>query len=187
MNPTPFVPQKVILKNHKTVLLRQAVLEDAKELSRMIKTYLEDSPYIPKNPKEFKLTLEKEEAWIDSFITKENSLLLVAVYEGQLVGNIDLTGHHREVMQHTAMVGMGMLKAWREVGLGSALLHAAIIWAQQNPILEKLWLQVYTDNKAGVALYKKFRFEENGILTNFFKQDNRYYDNLTMSLNLLAK
>jgi ribosomal protein S18 acetylase RimI-like enzyme len=69
-------------------------------------------------------------------------------------------------------------------GLGTALLTAIIDWAKVNPILEIIWLQVYTENALGVSLYKKMGFIENGIIKDFFKQDGKYFDNLTMNMKV---
>lgn len=172
------------LKNQKTVTIRQANSEDAKKLLNCIKTYVPQSDYIPKLEQEIKLTIEQAKEWIYSFLTNENSVLLIAEYENEIIGNIDLTGNRRKIMEHTAVIGMGMLKEWRNSGLGTALLKVAIEWAKENPTLELLWLQVYTDNKLGLGLYRKMGFEENGIMKNFFKHDEKYFDNLTMTMNV---
>ena len=172
------------LKNQKTVTSRQANSDDAEKLLNCIKTYVPQSDYIPKLEQEIKLTIEQANEWINSFLTNENSVLLIAEYENEIIGNIDLTGSRRKIMEHTAVIGMGMLKEWRNSGLGTALLKLAIEWAKENPILELLWLQVYTDNKLGLGLYRKMGFEENGIMKNFFKQDEKYFDNLTMTMNV---
>jgi len=177
-------PQKIALKNKKTVLIRQAEIADAENLLNCIKTYIPQSKYIPKLEQEIKLTLDQEKDWINSFLTSNNSLLLVAEYEGKIIGNIDLTGSRRKIMEHTAVIGMGMLNEWRNSGLGSALLKQTIEWAKQNPILELIWLQVYTENKLGLSLYRKMGFEESGIIKNFFKQDEMYFDNLTMTMSV---
>lgn len=87
-------------------------------------------------------------------------------------------------MEHTAVIGMGILKEWRNKGLGTALLKLAIEWSKENSILELLWLQVYTVNELGLGLYRKVGFVENGIMKNFFKQDGKYFDNLTMTMNV---
>jgi RimJ/RimL family protein N-acetyltransferase len=172
------------LKNQKTVTIRQANSDDAEKLLNCIKTYVPQSDYIPKLEQEIKLTIEQTKEWINSFLTNENSVLLIAEYENEIIGNIDLTGNRRKIMEHTAVIGMGMLKEWRNSGLGTALLKVAIEWAKENPTLELLWLQVYTDNKLGLGLYRKMGFEENGIMKNFFKHDEKYFDNLTMTMNV---
>ena len=172
------------LKNGKTVLIRQAELDDAQNLLNCIKKYIPESEYIPKLKSEIKSSQEETKDWISSFLTRKNSLLLVAEFEGEIIGNIDLTGSNRKIMEHTAVIGMGMLKKWRNSGLGTILLSATIEWARQNPILELLWLQVYTENELGVNLYKKMGFEPTGIIKGFFKDGHRYFDNLTMTLGV---
>ena len=179
-----FKPKKVELKNGKIVLIRQATILDAENLLNCIKQYVPQSDYIPKYEHEIKLTMKQEEDWISSFITNDNSLLLVAEFDNLIIGNIDLTGSRREIMAHTAVIGMGMLEEWQNIGLGTMLLSSIIDWAKQNPILELIWLQVYTANVLGMNLYNKMGFQENGVLKNFFKQDGSYFDNLTMSMSV---
>jgi len=176
----------VQLKNGKYVTIRPAQLTDAENLRETVKKYLDESTYIPKSSDEFKLSVAEEQSWIRSFNEKENSLLLVAVSEGCIVGNIDVTGHTRHAMMHTAVIGMGMLSEWRNLGLGTALMQQAINWACNSAILEMLWLEVYTENEAGIALYKNSGFEECGIVKDFFKNDGRYFDKLTMRMSVLS-
>lgn len=179
-----FEPKQITLKNSKTVVIRQAKVSDAEDLLNCVKIYIPTSKYIPKLESEIKLTVDQEKDWINSFIINDNSLLLVAEYEGEIIGNIDLTGSRRKIMEHTAVIGMGMLQEWQHIGLGTALLSMVIEWAKSNPILELIWLQVYTENESGLNLYRKIGFTENGIIKNFFKQDNRYFHILTMSLTV---
>jgi RimJ/RimL family protein N-acetyltransferase len=179
-----FHPREIQLKNGTSILIRQAESTDAENLLNCLKTYIPQSEYIPKLEQEIKLTVSDEENWIRSFLESDNSLLLIAEHEHQIIGNIDLTGSRREMMAHTAVIGMGMLKEWRNSGLGTALISSVIEWAQQNPVLELIWLQVYTQNQPGYNLYKKMGFEENGIIKGFFKNKNGYFDNLTMTLKV---
>lgn len=174
-----------VLKDGRTVLIREGHPDDAASLLATIKTYLADSDYIPLEPDEFRLSEEDERAWIESFSARDNSLLLVAVHEEELIGNIDLTGSPRRATRHTGVIGMGLLKEWQGSGLGTELLRCVVNWARKNPVLEKLWLQVYADNKAGVTIYHKAGFVECGVQKDFFKTgDNHYADNITMMLDV---
>ena len=179
-----FTPKEVSLKNGKTVLIRQAELVDADDLLQCVKNYIPTSDYVPKLEQEIKLSVAQEVEWIHSFLKNDNSLLLIVEYESQIIGNIDLAGSQRKIMEHTAMIGMGMLEEFRNSGLGTFLLSSVIDWAKQNSILEIIWLQVYTENTLGLTLYRKMGFMENGIIKNFFKKGNQYFDNLTMSMNV---
>ncbi len=177
-----FNPKTVTLKNRKEVRIRTAEISDAENLLATLKKYISDSAFIPKTSNEIISTVEQERDWISSFIQKDNSLLLVAEFENEIIGNIDLTGNPRIMMQHTAIIGMGMLTDWRNVGLGTEFMKSSIDWAKENPMLELLLLQVYCENISAIYLYKKMGFKENGIVENYFKNGAEYHDNLMMSL-----
>ena len=124
-----FNPITIKLKNAKEVTIRSAETDDAAKLLQTIKEYVNDSDYIPKISEEIKITIQQEEDWINSFIQDDNSLLLVAEFEGKIIGNLDITASSRKIMQHTAVIGMGMLTEWRNSGLGTQLMKYALEWA----------------------------------------------------------
>ncbi len=182
-----FIPLEVVLKNNARVQIRAAEPDDATLLIQAIQTYITDSDYLLLTEGEFHPTVEQERSWIRSFEQSTNSILLIAMHENKIIGNIDLTGSPRKRLQHTAVVGMGMLKEWRNTGLGNALLTTAIKWAIENPVLEHLWLQVFHNNEAGLALYRKCGFKEQGRQKDFIKkEDGEYADNIIMGLQLSA-
>lgn len=179
-----FETKEIVLKNNSKIIIREAQLTDAEQLLFCIKKYIPQSDYIPKYEQEIKLTIEQERDWIQSFLKNHNSLLLVAEFDNEIIGNIDLTGSRRQMMEHTAVIGMGMLAEWRNIGLGTALLNEIICWSKLNPILEIIWLQVYIQNEIGLNLYRKMGFLESGTIKNFFKKEGTYFDNLTMTLDV---
>jgi RimJ/RimL family protein N-acetyltransferase len=172
------------LKNENIVTIRMCREDDAVKLRDTIKRYLRDSPFIPMLPEEFVYSPEEQKQIIQRFAAQGNSLLLVAEYEGFIVGNIDLTGSQRDRMKHTAMIGMGMLEAWRGQGLGTVLMKQVMLWAKKNPALEQLWLEVYAENTAGLRLYKKFGFGERGRYDAFFKHNGIYSDKIMMGCSV---
>ena len=50
--------------------------------------------------------------------------------------------------------------------------------------LEKICLEVYSHNSAGIALYKKFGFVQEGVKQKEVKIDGKYFDNVVMGLLL---
>jgi RimJ/RimL family protein N-acetyltransferase len=180
-----FAPIQVTLKNGIEITLREVLISDAARMIEYVQGFVYESEFVPLVEGEFNPTLEEEEKILQSYIIRENALFLVAEYDGNIVGNINIDGQSRKILQHTAVFGMGMWKQWQNIGLGTVILTEAIQWAKRNPILEMLWLQVYAENEAGLALYRKMGFIEHGITPNFFKQNDRYYDEILMHLKVI--
>ena len=105
---------------------------------------------------------------------------LVAVAGAEIVGSV-----HLEVSRHGfGEIGMAVARDWRGRGVGSALLAAAIAWARERG-LHKLSLGVFPHNAAGIALYRKFGFVEEGRRVKQFRRANgELWDALDMGLLL---
>lgn len=66
-------------------------------------------------------------------------------------------------------------------GAGTALRQAAVDLADKWLNLERLELEVYTDNAPAVRLYTKFGFVIEGTLVRFAFRDGRYVDGYAMA------
>lgn len=177
-----FSPKHVVLKDGRSIQLRHVEVSDASKVIEFVHGFVYEEEYVPLTEGEFNPTLEEEEQILSNYIARSNSLFLVAEYDGKLVANINVDGNQRKILHHTAVFGMGMHKEWQSCGLGTAILDAAINWARANPELEILFLQVYAENQAGLALYRKMGFVEHGRIPDFFKQNGRYHDEISMHL-----
>ena len=81
-------------------------------------------------------------------------------------------------------LGMAVAREWRGRGVGSALMAAAIDWAREQG-LHKLSLGVFPHNDAGIALYKKFGFVEEGRrVKQIRRQSGELWDTVEMGLLL---
>jgi putative acetyltransferase len=76
---------------------------------------------------------------------------------------------------------MGVRDDWQGKGAGTALVQAAVDLADKWLNLERLELDVYTDNEPAVRLYKKFGFVIEGTLARFAFRDGRYADVYAMA------
>lgn len=178
------VTSEHILKDNSLLKIRQANIEDAEEIRSVVKEYVEESEHIPYEDNEFNPSLEDEKKWIQSF-DAPNSLLLLAEINEKVIGNISINGMSRKMMNHTACIGIGMLKEYRGLGIGSKLFESALRWAKENELVEILWLETYSTNKAGMNLYKKYGFTEIGRHPDFVKVSaTEYVDNVIMTLKI---
>jgi RimJ/RimL family protein N-acetyltransferase len=106
--------------------------------------------------------------------------LFVAVVDADVVGHV-----HVDVSSHGfGEIGMAVARPWRGRGIGSALLVAAIAWAREQG-LHKLILSVFAHNAAGIALYRKFGFVEEGRrLEQYRRASGELWDTIEMGLPL---
>jgi RimJ/RimL family protein N-acetyltransferase len=106
--------------------------------------------------------------------------MFVAVAGAEVIGSV-----HVLVSSHGyGEIGMAVARRWRGRGVGSALLAAAIDWARGQG-LHKLSLSVFAHNAAGIALYRKFGFSEEGRRVKQFRRaSGELWDAVDMGLLL---
>jgi ribosomal protein S18 acetylase RimI-like enzyme len=155
-------------RDGKNVIIRTAQPADAAKLRELKISYIKDSSTLPLFEDEYRNDDKQEAEMIQRYLDEPNSILLVAEYNGELVGNIDLTGNQRRKLYHTGMVGMGIHNDWQNNGIGTLLLSNCIKWAGESSPLKIIWLEVYSTNKAGCRLYEKTGFRICGEIKNFF-------------------
>lgn len=116
-------------------------------------------------------------------LIKDNDIQVYAVLNDTVIGWCYITRRKRKVFAHTGSLGMGILKPYRGRGVGSILMEEVIRQARGSG-LEKICPEVYSHNTAGIALYKKFAFIEEGIKRKEVKIEGKYFDNIIMGLLL---
>ena len=104
----------------------------------------------------------------------------VAAAGGDIVGSV-----HLESSRHGfGEIGMAVARGWRGRGVGSALLAAAIEDARERG-LHKVCLSVFPHNAAGIALYRKFGFVEEGRRVKQYRRSSgELWDTIEMGLLL---
>ena len=107
---------------------------------------------------------------------------LVACVEGEVVGHLGLeTFPTRPRRRHAATLGMAVRDDLQGMGVGTALMEAALDLADNWLSLTRVELTVYVDNAAGVALYNKFGFEIEGTHPRFAFRNGEYVDAYSMA------
>lgn len=117
-----------------------------------------------------------------------NKLLhrFVAVVNGRTVGMITLYQSDMPRTSHTAGLGMMVHPAYWGKGIGSRLMAAVIDLADTWLNVQRIELEVNTDNPAGVRLYHKFGFEIEGTKRRHAFGDGRLADSHFMARIRLA-
>jgi putative acetyltransferase len=113
--------------------------------------------------------------------TTDRRIPLVALHQGEVVGNISLEQYARIRQSHVGTIGMGVASAWQGKGIGTRLMAAALAVADDWMNLRRVELTVFADNEAAVRLYERFGFEREGQLRDYAVRDGTYVDALTMA------
>ena len=113
-------------------------------------------------------------------LVASNGAVHYAVHEERVVGWCDIFPSDNPRQAHRGGLGMGIVPGFRGQGLGSRLLAKTLEHASRSE-MEKVELHVYTSNTAAIALYRKFGFEEEGLIKKYRKLDGRYFDCLAMA------
>ncbi|ABV35612.1 conserved hypothetical protein [Shewanella sediminis HAW-EB3] len=103
---------------------------------------------------------------------------------GVIMGHIDLRGHPEAHTQHRALLGMGVHRDARRMGLGQKLIRTVKQWAKDEAGIEWIDLWVLSENLPAVGLYQATGFIKNGELEDMFRIDTRSYAFTRMSLRL---
>ncbi|MFD1019450.1 GNAT family N-acetyltransferase [Thalassobacillus hwangdonensis] len=172
MNPKSFP-----IRDGRNVTIRTAKPGDAKNVLAFNRSILCDAPYLVTTVDEFKLTESDQRRFLEQMHEADGSLALVAEVEGQMVGFLDFASGSKQRTAHQGAFGMSVEEDYRGLGIGKALLRSLITWANQHPKLEKLTLEVVSENKGAIHLYRQLGFREEGRKIRALKlEDGTYHD-----------
>lgn len=182
------IPRTVRLRSGAAVLLRSATPDDAQARIQMLRDVFADSPWLLSTPDEVK-PLPEMVAHIQRAAAHPAALAMHAIEldadgnEGKTVGSLGLhTGTHRKADHHVDL-GMGLLTPFRGLGLGRAMLEAALDYAAGVPGLEIVYLGVIPENATAAALYRSVGFTEEGRQRGFLKlPGGSRHDHVLMAL-----
>jgi RimJ/RimL family protein N-acetyltransferase len=169
------------IKKEIKVIIRGIQLSDAPAVLAIQHEVVSEGEFLIPLSKEFNKTLEQQIEWIQKLIENERETLLVAQVNGEVVGWIVFLSNNRIRLLHTGSIGLMIKKEYRNMGIGKLLIKELLSWAEENPLIEKVCLGVFSTNERAIALYKNMGFVEEGRKIKEFKfNDNEYVDDILM-------
>lgn len=101
-----------------------------------------------------------------------------------IIGHIDLKSHNQAYTHHRAVMGMGVHRAYRKMGLGRMLIESIMKWAKNEAAIDYIDLWVLSDNAPAIRLYKKMGFQQVGEVMDMFRIDDASLDYVMMTRNI---
>lgn len=163
--------------------IREATPDDAAAMIAFMKILADepDNGTSYESADEFVFTLEQERDLIEQYRAADNHAWFVAESDGQLIGYINAAGGKRAAY-HTLTFGIAIVQAWRNHGVGQALLQTLIAWCAANPVVKRLQLLVFINNPRAIHVYEKLGFEREGILRAEAKKHGKFLDAVMMAM-----
>ncbi|MGH2455248.1 MAG: GNAT family N-acetyltransferase [Candidatus Limnocylindria bacterium] len=122
-----------------------------------------------------------EAFFIGEMIRGDGSLAMVAEAGGAVVGNVLVTTERNVVSSHLGTLSIVIADGWRDVGIGSELVHAAQAWTRERG-LAKLALAVFPDNARAIAVYEHAGFVREGLRRRQYRGEaDTFRDELLMA------
>lgn len=178
--------EKIIpLKNNFSVTLRSPEPEDWWEMLDYLRSCSAETEFLTLYPEEVAFTEAEERELLGGACESENSMMLAAFLEGQVVGNVSVCPiGSQSKLRHRSSLGIALRKDFWGLGLGSILMEEAISFARQAGF-EQLELEVSGNNPRAKRLYEKLGFVACGELPNGFKLKGGGYAPLISMVKLL--
>jgi RimJ/RimL family protein N-acetyltransferase len=159
------------------VSIRDATLADVDRLLDLLVEVATEGRWIGT---EAPVDVEARRRRLVESIDGPDAIALVAEAGGEPVGQLEL----RLARYGVADLGMLVAAGWRGRGVGTALLAEGIDRARRAGA-HKLALQVWPDNAAAIALYRRFGFQREGYLTRHYRRrSGELWDAVIMGLRL---
>ena len=155
-----FEEKKIILKDGAEAVLKAPEISDAPELIKLMGAVSGETPFLVRYKEEWEgVTVEGEEDWIRNARESKNSFVLICRVDNEIAGICDVTFKTGMKTCHKASVGIGLLKKYWNMGIGSAMFRELIKAATERDGIDFMELEFTKGNERAKALYEKFGFE----------------------------
>ncbi len=165
-------------RRKKSIDIRRARPEDAKELMQLIHGLVADGTAYLTDQLEY--SVEQQAEYIAS---GKDSVILVAERNNELVGWINIRRNFFPFRHHSGMIVIGVKQEFQGQGIGGQLLEAIEPMALFIHI-ERLELGVRAENTRAYTLYTQHGYAEEGRRIGGVKRDGQYSDEILMAKNL---
>ncbi len=157
--------------------IRKATEQDASKIIRFLKKiYSENLDTLFK--KDSVPSILKEEYYIRQ-IYRYNGVIFIAEILNVVVGMITARRYEHPQVAHSVLIGISVLKDFRNRGIGKKLMDTIKLWAKENKV-KRIELQVFSINLKALEFYLREGFDTECIKQGAVLIKGGYYDIIQM-------
>lgn len=173
------------LKTGQQVVVRSIDASDLPVLYQYILDLMAEDTFILRGPMD-SMTMEDEKKYVDGCIAqieKEDKIHLLAFVDGVFAGSFEVRrGESRK--RHTGCIGISMVKAYRNIGLGKVCMQILIDESKKLG-LRLLYLHCFANNPRAIHVYEQLGFVKCGELPGAYAYQGGYENEVMMYLSLI--
>lgn len=174
--------KNIRLKNGKELIIRKATERDAENMALFKIGISGESDFLSFGENEIEIKPETEREIIQTENAKDNSVVMIAVIDGEIAGFVTFAGGSRVRKRHAGEMGISVRKKYWGLGIGNFMMEALIEWAKGTGIIRKINLLTRADNEKAIKLYEKYGFQKEGIVRRDLNVNGVFYDSACMGL-----
>lgn len=164
--------------------IREIGINDIDSFVKLLTTIYDESDYLIYNPGEYAPSNNDAIANLEHYITSPSNAIYVAENNDELVGFAIVTTGNFEHTRHEAIFSMGVIRHYREKGLGQSLINSVEAWCLNHHI-RRIEASVVPENETAVDLFKTAGYQIDGELRDKLYIDGKYFNKYVMSKLLL--
>ncbi len=164
--------------NH-TYIIREAVPDDAEKMILYLNQVGGESDNLLHGENGFKVPVEGVKRKLALSRESENSIVLIALENEQIIARAELEGYYPARIRHRAKFSISVRKEYWNQGIGTEMIKRIVEQAKKMKI-RVIELEVISDNVRGIHLYRKMGFADIGIYKEYFYVNGMFKDAVVM-------
>ena len=164
---------------NKTYIIREAVSDDAEKMITYLNQVGGESDNLLHGENGFVVPIEGVKRKLAMSKDSENSIVLIALKNEQIIARAELEGYYQARIRHRAKFSISVRKEYWNQGIGTEMLKRIVEQAKKMKI-SIIELEVISDNVRGINLYHKMGFVDIGIYKNYFYVNGMFKDAVVM-------
>ena len=162
-----------------TYIIREAVPEDAEKMISYLNQVGGESDNLLHGENDFTVPIEGVKRIMVMSKDSENSVVLIAFDNGQIIARAELDGYYPARIRHRAKFSISVRKDYWNQGIGSEMIKRIFEQAEMLK-LKVIELEVISDNVRAINLYHKMGFTDIGIYKDYFYVNEIFKDAIVM-------